>query len=165
MIYAETIKAGIALIAEGPTRPGSIDRSEILEGSRSFHWELVSRKRHGASHLLYFREIQAPNGERDIILASCDMYNVYGDGDPNMRSWSITQARARISEVFDAALKSGPQKVERRDSEPVVVVAQTDWDRLVTEYRTMSDLVLNAPIEEADLPKRRPARSAVRDPL
>ena len=82
-----------------------------------------------------------------------------------MRSWSITQARARISEVFDAALKSGPQKVERRDSEPVVVVAQTDWDRLVTEYRTMSDLVLNAPIEEADLPKRRPARSAVRDPL
>lgn len=41
-----------------------------------------------------------------------------------MRTWSITDARANISNVFDEALKSGPQKIERRDSEPVVMVAE-----------------------------------------
>jgi hypothetical protein len=76
-----------------------------------------------------------------------------------MRSWSITEARARISDVFDAALTAGPQRIERRDSEPVVVVAESDWKRLVTEYRSVADLVLNAPIEEGDLPERRPART------
>ena len=33
-----------------------------------------------------------------------------------MKSWSITQARANISDVFDAALTAGPQRIERRDS-------------------------------------------------
>jgi antitoxin Phd len=80
-----------------------------------------------------------------------------------MRSWSITEARARISEVFDAALASGPQKIERRDSEPVVVVAESDWNRLVAEFRTVADFVLNAPFEEGDLPERRPARATTRD--
>ena len=80
-----------------------------------------------------------------------------------MKSWSITEARAKISEVFDAALLSGPQKIERRDSEPVVIVSESDWNRLVTEYRTVSDLVLNAPFEEGDLPERRPARVPTSD--
>jgi antitoxin Phd len=75
-----------------------------------------------------------------------------------MRSWSITEARANISDVFDAALSSGPQKIERRDSEPVVMVAESDWKRLVAEYPTVADLILKSPIEAADLPERRPAR-------
>jgi antitoxin Phd len=75
-----------------------------------------------------------------------------------MRSWSITEARARISEVVDAALGDGPQRIERRDSEPVVVVAESVWKRLEAEYPSFADLVLNFPLEEEDLPKRRPAR-------
>jgi hypothetical protein len=80
-----------------------------------------------------------------------------------MRSWSITKARARFSDVFDAALKVGPQKIERRDSEPVVMIAESDWKRLAAEYPTMADLVLNSPIEDDDLPKRNPARALTRD--
>jgi antitoxin Phd len=74
-----------------------------------------------------------------------------------VRSWSITEARANISEVFDAAL-SDPQKIERRDSEAVVVVAESVWNRLMVEYPTFADLVLNAPIDDEDLPQRQPAR-------
>ena len=76
-----------------------------------------------------------------------------------MKCWSITDARANISDVFDAALNSGPQKIERRDSEPVVMIAESDWKRLVAEYPTVADLILNSPIEADDLPKRRPARA------
>jgi antitoxin Phd len=75
-----------------------------------------------------------------------------------MKSWSITEARTHIADVFDEALRNGPQRIERRDSEPVIVVAETIWRRLESEYPSFADLILNAPVEEEDLPGRRPAR-------
>jgi hypothetical protein len=75
-----------------------------------------------------------------------------------MKSWSIADADAKISEVFEAALAAGPQKIERRGSGSVVIVAEADGNRLFSEYQTFSDLVLNASMEQDDLPKRRPAR-------
>ncbi|MGN6466559.1 MAG: type II toxin-antitoxin system Phd/YefM family antitoxin [Rhizobiaceae bacterium] len=75
-----------------------------------------------------------------------------------MRSWSISEARARISEVVDAVLADGPQRIERRDSAPVVVVSEEIWQKLAAEYPSFADLVLDAPIEDADLPGRAPAR-------
>jgi hypothetical protein len=75
-----------------------------------------------------------------------------------MKSWSISEARARISEVMDAALAIGPQRIERRDSAPVVVVSEEIWLKLAAEYPSFAELVLNAPIDEADLPGRAPAR-------
>ena len=74
-----------------------------------------------------------------------------------MKSWSIAEARANISDVFEAALNS-PQKIERRDSESVVVVAESVWNRLMSEYPSFADLVLNSQIEDEDLPQRQPAR-------
>ena len=80
-----------------------------------------------------------------------------------MRSWSITQARAHISELFEATLTTGPQKIERRDHESVVLLSQADWRRLVTEYPTVADLILDFPADETDLPKRAPARAISQD--
>lgn len=75
-----------------------------------------------------------------------------------MRSWSISEARARISEVFDAALTDGPQRIERRDQDAVVVIPEAIWDTIEGNYADIADLVLGAPLEESDLPPRRPAR-------
>lgn len=80
-----------------------------------------------------------------------------------MRSWSITQARANISELFEAALTTGPQKIERRDHESVVLLSQADWLRLVTEYPTVADLILDFPADETDLPEWTPARAISQD--
>ena len=80
-----------------------------------------------------------------------------------MRSWSITQARAHISELFEAALTSGPQKIERRDHESVVLLSQADWRRLVTEYPTVADLILDFPADAHDLPERAPAQAISQD--
>jgi prevent-host-death family protein len=80
-----------------------------------------------------------------------------------MRTWTITEARANISNVFDEAIKDGPQRIERRDSEPVVMVAESDWKRLTAEYPTMADLILNSAVEDEDLPERQPARVITRD--
>jgi prevent-host-death family protein len=74
-----------------------------------------------------------------------------------MHTWKITEARARIAEVVDAALNEGPQRIERRDRDNVVVVSEAIWSRLAAEYPSFADLVLNAPVDDA-LPERRPAR-------
>ena len=75
-----------------------------------------------------------------------------------MKSWSISEARTHISDVVDAALSDGPQRIERRDSEPVVVISEAVWTRLAAEYPSFADFVLNTPIDDEDLPQRRPAR-------
>ena len=69
-----------------------------------------------------------------------------------MRTWSITQARANISRLVDEALNHGPQRIERRASERVVIVAESDWNRLAGEYPAIADLILNAPLVPAISP-------------
>ncbi len=73
-------------------------------------------------------------------------------------TWSISQARAHISEVMDAALEKGPQWIERRENQRVVVLSEADFKRLASEYPTVADLILRFPGDLEDLPKRRPAR-------
>ena len=80
-----------------------------------------------------------------------------------MRSWSITQAQANISELFEAALRTGPQKIERRDNESAVLLSEADWRRLVTEYPTVAELILDFSADATDLPERGAARAIAQD--
>jgi hypothetical protein len=38
------------------------------------------------------------------------------------------------------------------------MIAESDWRRLVAEFESFADFVLNSPLEPEDLPERRPAR-------
>ncbi len=80
-----------------------------------------------------------------------------------MKTRSITEAKANISNAADEAFKDGPQTIERRDGAHAVKAAESDRDQRTDEYSTMADLVLNSPIEDGDLPERRPARVIARD--
>jgi PHD/YefM family antitoxin component YafN of YafNO toxin-antitoxin module len=81
-----------------------------------------------------------------------------------MKTWSITQARAQIAAVADAALTEGPQRIERRDKDSVVILSEADWRKLVSAYESFSDFILKAPLESEDLPSRRPARVIAQEP-
>jgi prevent-host-death family protein len=43
--------------------------------------------------------------------------------------WQLQQAKARFSEVVDAAVKKGPQIVTRRGVDTAVVVSLEEWNR------------------------------------
>lgn len=75
-----------------------------------------------------------------------------------MRSWSISEARSKIADLFEAALSEGPQKIERREQDAVVVISASVWRTIENEYADFADLILSAPLEDDDLPLRRPAR-------
>jgi prevent-host-death family protein len=42
--------------------------------------------------------------------------------------WKLQDAKARLSELVDLALKGRPQRISRRGKEAVVVVRVTDFD-------------------------------------
>jgi prevent-host-death family protein len=44
--------------------------------------------------------------------------------------WQVYDAKARFSELLDAALKDGPQVVTRRGVEAAVLVPIDEWKRL-----------------------------------
>lgn len=80
-----------------------------------------------------------------------------------MKTWTIAAARTSMASVFDAALKEGSQRIERHDGKAAVMVAESDWKRLVAAYPTFADLILGAPIEGDDLPEPLPARAIGQD--
>jgi antitoxin Phd len=71
--------------------------------------------------------------------------------------WQVYDAKARFSELLDAALKDGPQIVTRRGVETAVLVPIDEWKRLKSGSRpNIKDILLdpNGP-HDLDIPPRR----------
>ena len=49
--------------------------------------------------------------------------------EPHM-TWPVAEAKARFSELLDAAINEGPQIVSRRGVETAVLLPISEWDRL-----------------------------------
>jgi antitoxin Phd len=60
-----------------------------------------------------------------------------------MAVWQVQDAKARFSELLDAALKNGPQVVTRRGVEEAILVPMAEWQRLQQMNRpTLKELLL-----------------------
>lgn len=70
---------------------------------------------------------------------------------PNTRSWTLADAKARLSEVVDNALKKGPQVITRRGRKAVVVVAAEEWERRTQRKGTLADFFAASPLRDSDL--------------
>lgn len=72
--------------------------------------------------------------------------------------WPVYDAKARFSELLDAALKDGPQIVSRRGIETAVLIPIEEWKRLQAQSRPSIKDVLLDPAGPYDfpLPSRRP---------
>jgi antitoxin Phd len=73
-----------------------------------------------------------------------------------MPSWQVQDAKARFSELLDAAIEKGPQIVTRRGVEAAVLVPIEEWRRLQqTPPRDLNSLLL-APTPRFDnmIPRR-----------
>ena len=74
--------------------------------------------------------------------------------------WPVYDAKARFSELLDAALKDGPQIVSRRGVETAVLVPIDEWRRLKTQARPSIKEILLDPSGPHDIfiPPRRKLR-------
>lgn len=71
-------------------------------------------------------------------------------------AWSVAQAKARLSEVIDRALKEGPQEITRNGRPAVVVVAIEEWARKTGRKGTLAEFFAASPLPGSDLEIERP---------
>ena len=69
---------------------------------------------------------------------------------PNESTWSLANAKARLSEVIDRA-QAGPQIITRHGRPDAVVVSVDEWTRKTARKGTLAEFLLGSPLRGADL--------------
>jgi antitoxin Phd len=75
-------------------------------------------------------------------------------------TWPLAEAKNRFSELFEKALRDGPQRVSRRGKDEVVVVSAATYERLRRERQGFVDFLMSGPaLDDLTLGRdRSPAR-------
>ncbi|MGH7023752.1 MAG: type II toxin-antitoxin system Phd/YefM family antitoxin [Caulobacteraceae bacterium] len=79
-------------------------------------------------------------------------------------TWTVAQAKAKLSEVMEKARTDGPQDITRRGRKTVVVVDAEQWERTSrSETRgNLADFTLVSPLRGSGLKIER-LRGGIRD--
>jgi prevent-host-death family protein len=68
-------------------------------------------------------------------------------------SWPLAEAKAKLSEVVDKTLRSGPQEITRHGKRLVVVVDAEVWDRQTRPKESLAEFFHNSPLRGMKFPK------------
>jgi prevent-host-death family protein len=79
-------------------------------------------------------------------------------------TWSVAEAKARLSELLDHALSDGPQAITRRGREIAVVVSTEEWHRKMSRSGSLAEFLAASPLRGSDLDIER-VDAPVRDAL
>jgi prevent-host-death family protein len=66
-------------------------------------------------------------------------------------TWSITDAKARLSEVIDRALSDGPQTITHRGRKAVIVVSAEEWEHRGRRRGNLAEFFAASPLRGSDL--------------
>lgn len=69
---------------------------------------------------------------------------------PTDDTWTLANAKARLSEVIDRA-QTGPQVITRHGKPNAVVVSAEEWARKTARKGTLAEFLLASPLRSADL--------------
>jgi prevent-host-death family protein len=70
-------------------------------------------------------------------------------------TWTVAEAKAKLSEVIDQALSQGPQVVTRSGRKAVVIVAAEEWDRKTRRKGSLAEFFAASPLGESGLKVQR----------
>ena len=62
-----------------------------------------------------------------------------------MKAWQLQEAKAKFSEVVEAALHEGPQAVTRRGEDAVVILSHAAYLALTQANTSLDDSLAGAP--------------------
>ena len=78
-------------------------------------------------------------------------------------SWTVAEAKAKLSEVIEKAHTSGPQTITRNGRRAVVVVDAEEWDRKTRRTGNLAEFLTASPLRGSGLKTRR-AKDRLRSP-
>ena len=67
------------------------------------------------------------------------------------KTWQLQEAKNKLSEVVDRALKDGPQTITRRGQRTVIVVSVKDYENLVKPKNSLVDFFQKSPLSGVEL--------------
>lgn len=74
-------------------------------------------------------------------------------------TWSVAEAKAKLSEVIEKAQSDGPQMITRNGRKAVVIVAADEWERKTRRKGNLADFLLASPLRGSGIEiKRLPMR-------
>jgi prevent-host-death family protein len=68
-----------------------------------------------------------------------------------MDTWTVADAKARLSLVIDRARSNGPQTITRRGRDAVVVVSAEEWARKTKRTNNLAEFFAESPLRNADI--------------
>lgn len=77
--------------------------------------------------------------------------------DPH--TWTVAEAKAKLSEVIDKAQSDGPQTITRNGRTTAVVVAAEEWERKTRRQGNLAEFFASSPLPGSRMRvKRLPGR-------
>lgn len=82
-----------------------------------------------------------------------------------MRVWQLQEAKNKLSQVVDEALRSGPQLITKRGVEAVILLSYAEYRRLVASQQKLSAFFRESPLVGVPLDLRRDTSEARPEPV
>ncbi|HMA73517.1 MAG TPA: type II toxin-antitoxin system Phd/YefM family antitoxin [Xanthobacteraceae bacterium] len=76
-------------------------------------------------------------------------------GNPNTGTWTVAEAKAKLSEVIERAQSAGPQAITRNGRKAVVVVAAEEWERKTKRAGNLAEFFAASPLRGSRMKTRR----------
>ena len=87
------------------------------------------------------------------VLADAIPISVYMTTVVTLKEIQLRDAKATLSAVIDDAVRGAPCVITRHGRREAVLIAYQEWERL-SQVPSFGRLLMAAPLEEGDLPKR-----------
>ena len=70
-------------------------------------------------------------------------------------TWTVAEAKAKLSEVIERAQSGGPQKITRNGRTAVVVFDAQEWERKTRRTGNLAEFFAASPVRNSGLKVRR----------
>ncbi len=70
-------------------------------------------------------------------------------------TWTVANAKAKLSEVIDMARSRGPQTITRNGRTAVVIVAAEEWERKTKRAGNLAEFFARSPLRASGLKTKR----------
>lgn len=67
------------------------------------------------------------------------------------QTWSVADAKARLSELLEHVINDGPQAITRRGEEIAVVVSIEEWQRKTKRSGSLAEFLAASPLRDSEL--------------
>ena len=70
-------------------------------------------------------------------------------------TWTVAEAKARLSEVIERARSGGPQTITRNGRTAVIVVDAEEWERKTRRTGNLAEFFATSPLRKSGLKVKR----------